>query len=404
MHNVSNGIAVDRLAALEPFLDAYVSSGRLPGCACLVSRHGKEACFTSIGMRDVERKLPIERDTVFRIYSMTKPITSVALMTLYERGAFALDDPVARYIPQWQKLKVFASGNENDFRVTEPARAMRIKDLFTHTSGLTYGFMQSHPVDGMYRAQDIGGMATSGTLEEMIGKLADIPLQFSPGARWNYGVSTDVLGYLVQKLADMPLDEFVRTRITDPLAMKDSGFKVRPDQAARFAACYERIPNTDAYRLQDDATRSAYLSQPSFLSGGGGMVSTIDDYHNFTRMLLGKGEYGGSRILGRKTLEYMTLNHMPDNKDLAAMGQPVFSETPYDGVGFGLGFSVVIDPAKSNVIDSVGEYAWGGAASTYFWVDPAESLVVIFMTQLIPSSSYPLRRQLKQIVYQTLID
>lgn len=401
---MSSGVAAERIAAVDPFLNRYVSSGRLPGYSVLVSRRGEEAFFGKAGARDVERNAKLERDTVFRIYSMTKPITSIALMMLYEQGAFALDDAVSRYIPQWQQLKVFASGTEHDFQVTAPRRAMRVKDLFTHTSGLTYGFMQSHPVDAMYRSQDVGGMATSGTLEDMIVKLADIPLQFSPGDRWNYSVSTDVLGYLVQKLADMPLDEFIRTRITQPLGMKDSGFSVRPDQASRFAACYERVPNTDTYRLQDDPTKSTYLKPPTFLSGGGGMVSTIDDYHNFTRMLLGKGEYAGVRIIGRKTLEYMTLNHMPGNKDLAAMGQPVFSETPYDGVGFGLGFSVVIDPATSNVVDSVGEYAWGGAASTYFWVDPVESLIVIFMTQLLPSSSYPIRRQLKQLVYQSLID
>ncbi len=401
---MSSGVASERIAAVGPFLSGYVGSGRLPGYSVLVSRRGEEAYFGHAGVRDVERKSKLERDTVFRIYSMTKPITSVALMMLYEKGAFALDDAVSRYIPQWKHLKVFASGTEHDYQVTEPKRAMRVKDLFTHTSGLTYGFMQSHPVDAMYRSQDIGGMATSGTLEVMIEKLADIPLQFSPGDRWNYGVSTDVLGYLVQKLADMPLDEFIRTRITQPLGMQDSGFSVRPDQASRLAACYERVPNTDSYRLQDDPTKSPYLKPPTFLSGGGGMVSTIDDYHNFTRMLLAKGEYGGARIIGRKTLEYMTLNHMPGNKDLAAMGQPIFSETPYDGVGFGLGFSVVIDPATSNVVDSVGEYAWGGAASTYFWVDPVEELIVIFMTQLIPSSSYPIRRQLKQLVYQSLID
>jgi CubicO group peptidase (beta-lactamase class C family) len=325
-------------------------------------------------------------------------------MMLYERGAFQLDDPVHRYIPQWQKLKVFAAGDENDYRVTAPLRAMTVKDLLTHTSGLTYGFMQSHPVDAMYRAQDIGGMAAAGTLEEMVRKLSEIPLQFSPGTRWNYGVSTDVLGYLVQKLSDKPFDVFVRERITQPLAMTDSGFSVRPEQTKRFAACYERVPNTNTFRLQDDPQDSAYLRPPTFLSGGGGMVSTIDDYHTFARMLLGKGEHGGVRILGRKTLEYMTLNHMPGNKDLAAMGQPVFSETPYDGIGFGLGFSVVIDPAAAGVLDSVGEFAWGGAASTYFWVDPAEALIVVFMTQLIPSSSYPVRRQLKQLVYQALVD
>jgi CubicO group peptidase (beta-lactamase class C family) len=281
---------------------------------------------------------------------------------------------------------------------------MTIKDLFTHTSGLTYGFLNAHPVDALYRAQGVGGMANEGTLEDMIEQLAELPLQFSPGARWNYSVATDVLGYLVQKLADRDLDEYIRETITGPLGMADSGFAVPAADYERLAACYERVPGTDTYRLQDDPLTSPYRNRPTFLSGGGGMVSTIDDYHRFTLMLLNRGELDGERILGRKTVEYMTLNHLPGNRDLAAMGQPTFSETSYDGIGFGLGFSVVIDPAAANVLDSVGEYAWGGAASTYFFVDPAEELIVIFMTQLLPSSSYPVRRQLKALVYQAIVD
>jgi CubicO group peptidase (beta-lactamase class C family) len=399
-----HGLCERKLHHVQQHLKRYVDDGKLPGYLCLVSRRGEEALFLAHGLMDVARGRPVARDSVFRIYSMTKPITSVALMTLYERGRFQLDDPVAKYIPQWRNLRVFAGGDERHYDVKVPDRPMVIKDLFTHTSGLTYGFLNAHPVDALYRAQGVGGMATGGTLEDMIERLADLPLQFSPGARWNYSVATDVLGYLVQRLADQDLDVFVREHVTDPLGMRDSGFFVPADAHDRFAACYERVPQTDGFRLQDDPHTSAYRSRPSFLSGGGGMVGTIDDYHRFARMLLNRGELDGSRILGRKTVEYMTLNHLPGNRDLAAMGQPTFSETSYDGIGFGLGFSVVIDPAAANVLDSFGEYAWGGAASTYFFVDPVEELIVIFMTQLLPSSAYPVRRQLKSLVYQAIVD
>ncbi|MEQ8484942.1 MAG: serine hydrolase domain-containing protein [Pseudomonadales bacterium] len=399
-----HGMCVDKLQHVRHFLPRYVDEGKLPGYLCLISRRGEEALFGAHGLMDVARQRAIARDTVFRIYSMTKPVTSVALMMLYERGLFQLDDPVARYIPQWRKLKVFAGGDAESYDVRDPDRPMTVKDLLTHTSGLTYGFLHAHPVDAMYRAAGIGGLGRQGTLQSMVDDLAELPLQFSPGARWNYSVSTDVAGYLVQRLADCDLDDFVAEQITGPLGMTDSGFFVPGGAAERLAACYERVPKTSGFRLQDDPAASAYLERPAFLSGGGGMVSTIDDYHRFCRMLAGKGEVDGVRLLGRKTVEYMTINHLPGNRDLAAMGQPTFSETSYDGIGFGLGFSVVLDPAAANVIDSPGEFAWGGAASTYFFIDPVEDLIVIFMTQLLPSSSYPVRRQLKALAYQAIVD
>ena len=399
---MSLGFSNEKLGNIQAFVKHYVDDGKLPGYLCLVSRYGEEAHFLAYGKRDVERGTAITRDTVFRIYSMSKPITSVALMMLYEHGAFQLDDPVAKYIPQWRDLKVFAGGDAKSYRSAPPARPMIVKDLLTHTSGLTYGFLGTHPVDAMYRAAEIGGPGS--TLADMIADLAKLPLQFSPGTQWNYSVSTDVLGYLVQVLADQDLDQYVAQKITRPLGMDDTGYFVEPRNHNRFGACYDRVVATNSLKLQDDPQRSPYLKRPTFLSGGGGMVSTLDDYHTFTRMLLGKGEANGVRLLGRKTVEYMTLNHLPGNKDLAAMGQPIFSETPYDGIGFGLGFSVILDPATANVLDSPGEYAWGGAASTYFWIDPVEELIVIFMTQLLPSSSYPIRRQLKALVYQALVD
>ncbi len=392
------GLSEQRLENTYALMRRYVDAGALPGCLCLVAR-GQDTWFRAYGHMDVERRQAIWRDVVFRIYSMTKPVVSVALMTLYEEGRFQLDDPVAKFIPSWAKLEVFHDGDADSYSAVPPERPMTVKDLLTHTSGLTYGFMQSHPVDALYRRRKVG----EGDLEGLIEGLAELPLLFSPGTRWNYGYSTDVCGYLVQVLADMPLDDFVRERITAPLGMVDSGFSVPAAAANRFAACYEHA-GKNAYRLQDAPGDSRYLQAPKLLSGGGGMVSTVDDYHRFCRMLLGKGELDGARILGRKTVEHMTCNHMPGGCDLAAMGQPVFSETPYEGIGFGLGFSVVLDPAAANVLDSPGEFAWGGAASTYFWVDPAEELIVVFMTQLLPSSSYPIRRELKATIYPALVE
>ena len=394
---MSHGFLPDRLGRLAGHIERYVDDGKLPGVLCLVSRGGEEAFFHAYGRRDVERDRPMRRDTVVRFYSMTKPIASVALMMLYEEGRFQLDDPVAKTLPDWQGLTVFDRGDAERYVTKPPDAPLTIKHLLTHTAGLTYGFMNQHPVDALYRAANV----TGGTLEEMAQKLATIPLKFSPGTRWNYGVSTDVCGHLVERFSAQALDAFVAERITVPLGMSDAGFQVRDDAADRFAACYQHQPG-GGYRLQDDPARSRYRQRPAFLSGGGGMVGTIDDYHRFTLMLLRNGELDGARLLGRKTVAYMASNHLPGNCDLAAMGQPVFSETSYEGIGFGLGFSVVHDPATANVLDSPGAFAWGGAASTYFWIDPAEEVIVVFLTQLLPSSTYPIRRELKTLVYQAL--
>ena len=394
---MSHGFVANRLPRIARHIERYVDAGKLPGALCLVSRGGEEAFFHAYGMRDVERRQPMRRDSVARFYSMTKPIASVALMMLHEEGRFLLDDPVSRTIPAWRDLAVFDRGDAARYAVRPPDAPLTIKHLLTHTSGLTYGFVGDHPVDALYRKAEL----TSGTLQQMVAKIAGLPLKFSPGTRWNYGVSTDVCGYLVERFAGMPLDRFVAERITAPLGMRDSGFHVPEHAADRFAACYQHVA-PGSYRLQDDPEGSRYHAPPEFLSGGGGMVGTIDDYHRFARMLLHGGELDGQRLLGRKTVEYMATNHLPGNCDLTAMGQPVFSETPYDGIGFGLGFSVVVSPAAASVLDSPGEYAWGGAASTYFWIDPVEEVIAVFLTQLLPSSTYPIRRELKTLVYQAL--
>lgn len=394
---MTQGFIPDRLPRIVRHLDGYVDAGKLPGVLCLVSRGGEEAFFHAYGLRDVERGHAIERDAVVRFYSMTKPIASVALMMLYEEGRFQLDDPVSSAIPAWRDLAVFDRGDAERYSVKPPEAPLTIKHLLTHTSGFTYGFAGEHPVDALYRKANL----TDGTLAQMVEGLAALPLKFSPGTRWNYGVSTDVCGHLVEHFSGLPLDRFVAERIAAPLGMRDSGFSVPAEAADRFAACY-RHKAPGSYQLQDDPETSRYLSPPTFLSGGGGMVGTIDDYHRFAKMLLNKGELDGTRLLGRKTVDYMAANHLPGGRDLAAMGQPVFSETPYEGIGFGLGFSVVVSPTAANVLDSVGEFAWGGAASTYFWVDPVEEVIAVFLTQLLPSSTYPIRRELKTLVYQAL--
>ena len=406
---MADGLSDERLARIEPVLRRYVDAGELPGYLLLISRRGREALFLAGGLMDAERGRRFERDAIARIYSMTKPVASVALMQLYEQGKFQLDDPVSRYVPGWERLQVFAGGDRHHYGTREPDRPMIVKDLLTHTSGLTYGFMYSHPVDALYRAR----IAPNHSLETVIATLGELPLQFSPGTRWQYGMSTDVVGYLVQVLSGMPLDDYVAEHVTGPLGMSDSGFTVPADKAGRFAACYTcrtGRPDAAAYHLTDDPATSRYLGPPAMLSGGGGMVATVDDYRRFADMLLGKGELDGVRVLGRKTVEYMTRNHLPGNRDLAAMGQPMFSETPFAGVGFGLGFSVALDPAAANVIDSAGQFAWGGLAGTYFWVDPLEELTVVFFAQLIHSDTFPtspprvLRRLLKPLIYQALVD
>ncbi|MFT4633132.1 MAG: CubicO group peptidase (beta-lactamase class C family) [Candidatus Pseudothioglobus sp.] len=390
------GLSAARLYKIDHLTQHYINAGKIPGSVTLVARQGHIVHTTSQGKMDIEADKDMSDDTIFRIYSMSKPITSAALMMLYEDGRFQLDDPVTRFIPAFERLKVYsADGNH-----TAPLRPMTIRDLLTHTSGLTYGFMQSTAVDAMYREQ---GVEQSASLEEMVAKLADIPLLFTPGSRWSYSVATDVCGHLVEKISDTPFDEFLREQIFEPLEMEDTGFSVPEDKVHRFAANYERTTD-DHMVLADSPESSHYLQQPGLLSGGGGLVSTIHDYYKFASMLLNQGEFGGTRILGRKTVELMRSNHMPNNGDLTSMGQAVFSETPYDGIGFGLGFSVMLDPATAQILGSAGEFAWGGLASTYFFVDPEEDMLVIFMTQLMPSSSYPIRREMRVLAYQSLID
>lgn len=398
----SLGLSSQRLNRVADYLKEYVDSGKLPGYLVVVSRRGQPVYLHRYGLRDVEARTQVEDDTIFRIYSMSKPITSVAAMSLYERGLFQLDTPVSIFIPEFKGLEVFQAGDRNHYRTIPAEREMTIRDLLTHTSGLTYGFMNIHPVDAMYRALGVEGSRSMGTLKGMAEKLGKLPLLFSPGTSWSYSVATDVLGYLVEVLSGMTLDTYLSKYIFAPLGMTDTSFFVSKDKITRFSANYNH--HEGGIRLADSPIDSPYCKRPSFLSGGGGLVSTASDYLRFTYMLRNKGVLNGERILGRKTVEFMTINHLPNNTDLGSIGQKIFSEMPFDGIGFGLGFSVVLDPAKANIIGSAGEYAWGGAASTAFWIDPIEDISVIFLTQLLPSSSYPIRRDLRVLTYQALID
>jgi len=323
------------------------------------------------------------------------------LMLLYEEGRFQLDDPVAAFIPDFKDLRVYVSSEGSDM-VTEPLHMpVTLHHLLTHTSGLTYGFGNPGRIPGLYRKHHTDFGNHDGRLQEVVERLAQIPLQFQPGKRWNYGVSFDVLGRVVEVISGRSLDEFFQERIFDPLGMVDTGFAVPNDKLDRFAALYEKTE--DSYLSLLDAPQTSPLNDAvETFSGGGGLVSTLGDYFRFTEMLRRKGELDGERLLGRKTVEYMTTNHLPG--DLADMGQPTFNETTYEGVGFGLGVSVMLDPAKAKVMGTPGEYSWGGYASTAFWIDPKEDMTVIFLTQLIPSSAYPIRRELRVLTYQALID
>jgi CubicO group peptidase (beta-lactamase class C family) len=397
------GFDPERLTRIDRHFATYVDGGRLPGWLIAVSRGGRVAHLSTYGHRDVDSGAAIERDTLFRIYSMTKPITSVAALMLYEEGAFELKDPVHRFIPAFEGVRVYRSGSAVN-PVTEPAaEPVRIWHLLTHTSGLTYGFHHVHPVDAMYRAKGFEWASPKGMdLAACCEQWARLPLVFQPGTEWNYGVSTDVLGRVVEVASGMTLDDFFRTRIFDRLGMKETMWWVPESDADRLATLY--LPGPDRRAVDGGAFGAAALHPPFFLSGGGGLVSTAADYHRFAQMLLRRGELNGERLLGSRTVDYMAQNHLPGHVDLETFGRPLFAETTFDGVGFGLGVSVVEDPAKNKVLSSAGEFGWGGAASTAFWVDPVEDITVLFLTQLLPSTTHPIRSQLKQLVYQALVD
>ncbi len=406
----AGALSARNLAYLDDHLQRYIDAGKLAGTIAAIYRNGHLAHWSVQGQADRENGVPMRDDTIFRIYSMTKPIASVALMQLYERGLMQIDDPVERYIPSWKNLQVYQSGVYPNFQTTPCIRPMTVRDLLSHQSGLTYGFMMRTNVDAAYRAAGIGGAPGVGgdgcaTLQEMIDRLAEIPLEFSPGTAWNYSNSTDVVGYLVEVISGQRLDTYLQEHIFGPLGMVDTGFWVRPEQADRLATNYRAAPS-GGIEVTDAAATSVYLKEPPILFGGGGLVSTPSDYLRFSRMLLGRGQLDGVRVLGPKTLELMTRNHITGGKSIAAAtSASSFQGGAYEGNGFGLGFAVALDTADGQISSSPGEHNWSGAASTHFWVDPAEDLTVVFMTQymsLSPQTRYNLARELRAIVYGAL--
>ncbi|HVB45478.1 MAG TPA: serine hydrolase domain-containing protein [Streptosporangiaceae bacterium] len=402
------GLDSGRLGRLDRHFGEYVADGRLPGWLITVSRHGKLAYVAARGQRDIEAGLPVETDTIWRIYSMSKPITSVAAMILYEEGAFELTDPVSKFIPSFADVRVFTGGS--DLRsVTVPAtEPVRIWHLLTHTAGLTYGFHRAHPVDSQYRGLGFEwGTPRKADLAACCDMWAGLPLLFQPGSEWNYSVATDVLGRVVEVASGSGLDEFFEHRIFQPLGMTETGFWLAEEDRDRLAALYTIGHGGKASRL--DAIGGVPRHRPSFLGGGGALVSTAADYHRFASMLLSTpespaGQLDGATVLSPRTVGYMTRNHLPGGADLEAFGRPLHAEAPFRGVGFGLGFAVMVDPVPGRVVGSAGEFSWGGAASTAFFVDPATGLTVSFFTQLLPSSAHPIRSQLRQLVYQALTD
>lgn len=402
------GFDAGRLARIGDHLErAYVAPGKIAGCQVAVWRHGHLAYQAQLGQMDRERGVAMREDTLFRIYSMTKPIVSVALMTLFERGLFELDDPITRFFPEWSGQRVWASG-EGETMVTEPARRpVTIRDMLTHRGGLTYGgglpgVGIEHAVDHNYRALKIRSFGGTDDLMSFMSKLAQVPLRFQPGTAWMYSLSSDVCGALVERISGQPLDQYLQSEIFDPLGMVDTAFHVPAEKVHRFAANYQR--NVDkTTSLFDDPAKSAYLQPPRFLSGGGGLVGTTADYVRFCEMLRRGGALDGVRVLGPRTVALMHANHLPGGADLQSQAIGLFSETENAGVGFGLGFAMTIDRTMSGTI-ATADYYWGGAASTLFWVDPVEQLSVVFMTQLMPSRAFNFRGQLRTLIYAAITD
>jgi len=395
------GMCSKRLARIDRFLsERYVNSGKMPCAQLQIARGGHLVHQSVLGHASLEAGTPMAEDSIVRIYSMTKPVTSVAFMMLVEAGLVALDDPVHKFIPSWSDLGVYQSGLPGNFQTRPPGTPMRMIDLLRHTSGLTYGFQMRTNVDAAYRSGKVEPFEQAEGLDGFIDQLSRLPLEFAPGSAWNYSVATDVLGYLVGKISGVPFDEFLRLNIFEPLGMVDTAFHVGPDKATRLAQCYVK----SASGALVPAPGRTFRKPPAAPSGGGGLVSTASDYMRFCEMLRQGGALGDVRLIGPKTLRLMRSNHLPGGGELADMAVSMFSEATYAGVGFGLGFAMTTDVAKTGLTGSLGEYWWGGMASTAFWIDPVEDISVVFLTQLIPSSLYPVRRELRTMINAAIID
>lgn len=388
------GFSSDRLQRIPEFIQKnYLDTGKLPFASLLVGRGDDIALQWSSGVAD---------DAIFRIASMTKPITSVAFMQLVEQGKVGLTDPVAKYIPEFAKLGVFVAGGGNvPFVSRPPASPMRIVDLLRHTSGLTYSFQERSNVDAAYRRTDVESWTRSNS-ESFVDTLSQIPLEFDPGTQWNYSVSTDVLGIIIERISTKSLPDYFREHIFAPLGMDDTYFTIPAEKVGRLPQCFAFDATKKMVLFDEAGSQSVWTKGWSFNSGGGGLASTVADYHRFTRMLLNGGALDGIQIISPKTLELMTANHIPGGQDLTQMSKSLFSEAEMAGIGFGLGFATTIDSAATLTPCSIGDFYWGGMYSTAFFVDPVEDIIMIFMTQLMPSSTYPVRREIKTMIYSAL--
>ncbi|HWY65466.1 MAG TPA: serine hydrolase domain-containing protein [Rhizomicrobium sp.] len=392
------GFSEERLARVPRFLQGQVDAGTLPGALTLIWRRDGLAHVSMVGQMDMARGIPMRRDGIFRLYSMTKPVTAVALLMLMEEGLIALDDPVARFIPEFVDLKLQGGA--------APKRAMTVQDLLRHTAGLTYGFHNRTPIDAAYRRLRIAEFDAQGGLAGMIAQLKTLPLEYPPGDAWIYSVAIDVVGYLVERVSGQSFAAFVREKILSPLKMTDTDFQVATGKRDRFAACY--VLKDGKLDLFDDPQNSPWFAAPKLESGGGGLAGTADDYLRFCRMLLNQGELDGVRLLSPKTVQLMTSNNLPGAKEIADLS-PVadaFNESGYRGIGFGLGVAVTLDPARVGIPGTAGEFAWGGMASTAFFVDPQEDMAVVFMTQAIVDTArrVRLRRDLRSLIYGAMTE
>jgi len=398
-----HGLDSRRLAAIDRLLkERYLDPGLFPHAQLLIARDGETVHFSSQGAAREGKKKAIDESSLFRIASMTKPITSLAFMILVEEAKVALDTPVHHVLPELKGVGVYDGGGAGVPFMTRPcAEPMRMVDLLRHTAGFTYSFQNRSNIDAAHRALKLENWHGDYDLDSFIAALGKLPLEFSPGTRWNYSVATDVLGLVVQRVSGMKLERFFAERIFAPLGMNDTFFPVPADKLDRLVDCYTVVEGKGR-QMFDRASDSMWATPFKFVSGGGGLVSSAHDYNRFCQMCLNGGELDGTRIVGRKTIELMTMNHLPGNADLSSMSTSLFSETQNAGTGFGLGFAVTIDVARSMMPGSVGEYYWGGMFSTAFFIDPVERLSMVFMTQLSPSMLYPIRRELKTMIYSAL--
>ncbi len=384
----SVGMSSAKLDLLPKSLGGYVDKGQLPGFVTVVARDGKIVHFEAFGKRDVERDLPMEKDTIFRMYSMTKPITGTAIMMLVDEGKIDVSDKLSKYLPEFAEMTVMEVAEDGSTKIVPAKTAITIEHLLTHTSGLVYGLFDTGPLGEMYNENKINTDGSSGqTLEQFSKAVAKMPLKAEPGTEWHYSVAMDVLGRVVEVISGQRYGDFLQERILEPLKMVDSAFYVPADKADRFAANY--APANGGMTLLDDPKTSNFLKRPSLDSGGGGMVGTASDYLRFAQMLLNGGELDGVRILSEAAVTEMTTDHLGPEFGNAPLG--TLGAFPFDGIGFGYTGAVVKKGVKQTIFGGEGEYSWGGYASTDFWIDKKEKIVGIVLTQLIPTGTYPTR-------------